>query len=365
MKPFKKNQTFKSFKIRKTSKSHKTFKSFKMPKISNVFSGKMPKALNTFTAKMPKALNVFTAFKMPKISKTFSSFKIPKAFNVFKADEYKNKKNSILFKGIALNVILMLAAVMAFEIFNSLAWVAIKTPTTTSILIDATSSTVIVERFNEETSEYEPVDINETGNAFEISIPSITFYEYRGEIVSTFGNDLKFRITLISDFRSNTFSNDPLVALAALYEYSSDTASIVGVQVIKNNFLILPPEESDNYQNSFPEEGFLDLFAEAIPAPGSSPLPSPVPTMGQDGLLSFSEQSYFTFPSQDFENVLGTIEIDETDRYKTTMYLSISPNLSAMDTYIRSQGFITVMPITHNVLTFNLAYRSVPFYTPN
>jgi hypothetical protein len=254
--------------------------------------------------------------------------------------------------GLLKNLSVTVLALMLF-MFSTFSWYSFKTPSTINIMIDDPTTDIIVEKFDESTGTYELVESTE--NSYLVDIPPITFYEWLGSLVSTFGENLQYRIKITSNFRSNDFAYKPLFFVDATLLVSSDVEELRNIKILKAEYRVSTPTESlANFQNDFPDTGFFEIYPTSVPA--NTPVSTPVTEVVYN--------NYLLFPDANFPAVVEEVTLSGVDRFQTIFYLKISPDSDAVADIIDLLTELSTIPEADNTLGLSFGFRSVPYYVP-
>ncbi|MCL2739935.1 MAG: hypothetical protein FWE47_01895 [Oscillospiraceae bacterium] len=250
--------------------------------------------------------------------------------------------------GIAMIALVLLA-------YGSFSWFNFRTPSALTIGIENPTSNITVERFNETTEQYELVE--STDNEFLINIPHITFYEWLGSLVSTFGENLQYRIKITGNFRADDFEVKPIFNVNSSLSVATGVAVLQDIKVLKSEYRVSTPTESISlFQNAFPQDGFLNLFPTDIPIATAEPAGTALPEIIYENEL--------LFPNNDFFFEVEEITIAGQDRFQMIFYLRITPDSDAVSSIMSLLTGAGGVPEVDNTLKMGFGFRSVPFYAP-
>jgi len=240
-------------------------------------------------------------------------------------------------------------------VYSTFSWYNFRTPGAITIGIDDPTANIIIEKFNEANGQYELVQ--SVGNSFLIDIPPITFYEWLGQLVSTFGENLQYRIKVTGNFRALGFAKKPLFNVNSHLSVISGVTQLQSIKILKAEYRVSTPTESLAYfQNDFPSSGFLNLFPTNVPATTITPIGTSPPEIIYENILIFPNVD---FPSEVEDVILGGVE-----RFQSIFYLRITPDSDAVAGIINSLASASGVPQARNTLTLNFGFRSVPYYSP-
>ena len=196
-------------------------------------------------------------------------------------------------------------------------------------------------------------------NIVSVSFPEgITFFKWKGVLLSSFEEELYYKITVTSRFNILNFSNNPALYIDASLKSVASDAWLQNLKVVRAQYKVMAAEDSADCESTFWENGFEELYPTPVPTatlgPGETPAPVPMPTYPPETISEISVESL---------NV-GTITKDLEEYFQSTVYLKVYPDVKAVEEIMNKLNASIFTHDVKNELTLSFGFLSVPYYTP-
>jgi len=258
----------------------------------------------------------------------------------------KIKNNKKLFANFCAFFVLLCLAIATYAWFNN------KAPNMISIMLEDPTTSIVVEKYNEQNQTYDIVESLENEETIEINVDEFKFYKWKDNLVSHMGYDQLYRVTVTNNVPAGNFAVPPQLSLTARYEGTSVVETLLDIRPLKINYTILNPTDSEAFVTTFPSSNFKNLFPNTIPM---TPANTPPAT------ASFSENALL-FPDDGFPAFQEVVNISEKQKYQTVFYIKLIPDEVAVESVL---GDIINLDnsVVNNKIILDFSFRSVPFHT--